>query len=334
MLFGLLVCPYPQHNASGFMTLLTGDFLTGLPRQPRLLVVDDQAIQIQVLYRALAPDCQVLMATSGEAALRLCHERPPDLVLLDVEMPGMDGFEVLRRLKADPLTQALPVIFVTGHTDNEVESRCLEAGAVDYISKPINPRVVRSRVKTHLTLKFQSDLLRDMVFIDPLTSSYNRRYFDQRLAVEWARTRRSGSPLSLLMIDVDHFKAYNDHYGHPAGDEALRAVVQALTRHLQRPGDTVARYGGEEFACLLPETDAQGALLLAQRLVQGVSDLALPHAASSTGPVLTVSVGVGSAVLPVDGEAQALVDAADAALYRAKREGRARACGQSEPGGG
>ena len=169
----------------------TSDFLVGLPRQPRLLVVDDQAIQIQVLYRALAPDCQVLMATSGEAALRLCQERLPDLVLLDVEMPEMDGFEVLRRLKADPLTREVPVIFVTGHTSDDVESRCLEAGAVDYISKPINPRVVRSRVKTHLMLKFQSDLLRDMVFVDPLTNSYNRRYFDQRLAVEWSRAARS-----------------------------------------------------------------------------------------------------------------------------------------------
>ena len=173
-----------------------------------------------------------------------------------------------------------------------------------------------------------------MVFIDPLTSGYNRRYFDQRLAVEWSRARRNGTPLSLLMIDVDHFKAYNDYYGHPAGDEALRAVVQALTRHLQRPGDTVARYGGEEFACLLPETDAQGAMLLAQGLVQAVADLALPHAASSTAPVLTVSVGVGSAVPNLDGQASELVEATDAALYRAKREGRARACGQSEPGGG
>ena len=310
------------------MTSETRDFLAGLPRQPRLLVVDDQAIQIQVLYRALAPDCQVLMANSGEAALRLCHERIPDLVLLDVEMPGMDGFEVLRQLKADPLTRELPVIFVTGHTSDDVESRCLEAGGVDYISKPINPRVVRSRVKTHLMLKFQSDLLRDMVFIDPLTNSYNRRYFDQRLAVEWSRARRAGTPLSLLMIDVDHFKAYNDHYGHPAGDQALRDVVRALTRHLQRPGDTVARYGGEEFACLLPETDHAAALMLADRLEAGVRELALPHASSTTAAVITVSVGVGTAEAPFDGDGQHLVDAADEALYRAKRDGRGRAGGQ------
>ncbi|MDP3520016.1 MAG: diguanylate cyclase [Hydrogenophaga sp.] len=308
----------------------TSDFLAGLPRQPRLLVVDDQAIQIQVLYRALAPDCQVLMATSGEAALRLCHERLPDLVLLDVEMPGMDGFDVLRQLKADPATRELPVIFVTGHTSDDVESRCLEAGAVDYISKPINPRVVRSRVKTHLMLKFQSDLLRDMVFVDPLTNSYNRRYFDQRLAVEWSRARRSGTPLSLLMIDVDHFKPYNDHYGHPAGDKALRDVVRALTRHLQRPGDTVARYGGEEFACLLPETDHAAALMLAGRLELCVRELALPHAHSGAADVVTVSVGVGTAVPPLEGEAQSLVQEADAALYRAKHGGRGRALGRAE----
>ncbi|HEX5389791.1 MAG TPA: diguanylate cyclase [Burkholderiaceae bacterium] len=307
------------------------DFLAGLPRQPRLLVVDDQAIQIQVLYRALAPDCQVLMATTGEAALRLCHERQPDLVLLDVEMPGMDGFDVLRQLKTDPATRELPVIFVTGHSSDDVESRCLEAGGVDFISKPINPRVVRSRVKTHLMLKFQSDLLRDMVFVDPLTNSYNRRYFDQRLAVEWSRAARSGAPLSLLMVDVDHFKAYNDHYGHPAGDSALRDVVRAITRHLQRPGDTVARYGGEEFACLLPETDHAAAMMLADRLEQGVRELALPHAHSGAAPVVTISVGVGTAVPPFEGEAQALVQDADLALYRAKRGGRGRALGQLVP---
>ncbi|WP_342130685.1 diguanylate cyclase domain-containing protein [Hydrogenophaga sp. OTU3427] len=312
------------------MTGVAFDFLAGLPRQPRLLVVDDQAIQIQVLYRALSPDCQVLMATSGEAALRLCHERLPDLVLLDVEMPDMDGFELLRQLKADPVTREVPVIFVTGHTSDDVESRCLEAGGVDYISKPINPRVVRSRVKTHLMLKFQSDLLRDMVFVDPLTNSYNRRYFDQRLAVEWARARRSGKPLSMLMIDVDHFKAYNDHYGHPAGDEALRNVVRAITRHLQRPGDTVARYGGEEFACLLPETDHAAALTLAERLEQRVREQALPHAQSSVAPIITISVGVSTHRTPFDGNAQALVDAADGALYEAKREGRGRARGDAE----
>lgn len=308
----------------------TSDFLVGLPRQPRLLVVDDQAIQIQVLYRALAPDCQVLMATSGEAALRLCQERLPDLVLLDVEMPGMDGFEVLRRLKADGLTRELPVIFVTGHTSDDVEARCLEAGGVDFISKPIHPRVVRSRVKTHLLLKFQSDLLRDMVFIDPLTNSYNRRYFDERLTMEWARARRSGAPLSLLMIDVDHFKAYNDHYGHPAGDQALREVVRALTRHLQRPGDTVARYGGEEFACLLPETDHAAALMLAARLELGVRELGLPHAHSSAASVVTVSVGVGTASPALEADAQWLVQEADAALYRAKHGGRGRAEGRLE----
>lgn len=146
-----------------------------------------------------------------------------------------------------------------------------------------------------------------------------------------ARARRSGAPLSLLMIDVDHFKAFNDHYGHPAGDQALRDVVRALTRHLQRPGDTVARYGGEEFACLLPETDQAAALMLAHRLENGVRELALPHATSGSADVVTVSVGVGTAMLPFAGEAQHLVEAADEALYRAKRSGRGRVLAQAAP---
>ena len=309
------------------MSAPASDFLAGLPRQPRVLVVDDQPIQIQVLYRALAPDCQVIMATGGEAALRLCRERAPDLVLLDVEMPGMDGFEVLRQLKAEPQMREWPVIFVTGHTGDDTESRCLEAGAVDFISKPINARVVRSRVKTHLLLKFQSDLLRDMVFIDALTQSYNRRYFDQRLEVDWKRAQRDGKPLSLLMIDVDHFKRYNDHYGHPAGDQALRAVVRTIVRDLQRPGDTVSRYGGEEFACILPDTDHASAVSLAQRLEQRVREQALPHADSDTAEVITVSVGVATQRPEDAGGCAELLRRADEALYRAKREGRGRVAG-------
>jgi PleD family two-component response regulator len=192
------------------------------PPRPRLLVVDDQPLNIQALYQTFTADHQVFMATSGEQALVQCASRLPDLVLLDVMMPGMDGFEVCRRLKADPATCDIPVIFVTAHDDEAAETLGLEVGAVDFIAKPINPKIVRARVATHLTLKAQADLLRQWVYIDGLTGVYNRRHFDEHLVSEWGRSARNGAPVSLLMIDVDRFKAYNDRQGHQAGDACAR----------------------------------------------------------------------------------------------------------------
>ena len=222
--------------------------------RPRLLVVDDQPINIQVMHQIFASKYQVFMATSGQQALDFCHKTPPDLVLLDVVMPGMDGFEVCQALKGEPSTRDIPVIFVTAHTDAAQETRGLDVGAVDFISKPVNPAVVRARVKTQLTLKFQSDLMRKLVFLDGLTGVFNRRYFDQQLAVEVARSSRAKSPLALIMLDVDFFKRFNDHYGHQAGDDCLREIAATLKESLRRPADLVARYGGEEFVCILPDT--------------------------------------------------------------------------------
>lgn len=297
-------------------------------RKPRLLLVDDQPVQLQALYRTLAGDYQLFMATNGEQALQVALQQQPDLILLDVVMEGLDGFGVLQRLRAQAQTPAIPVIFVTAHSDQDIESRCLEAGAVDFITKPINPAVVRARVRTHLTLKFQSDLLRSLAFVDGLTGVANRRRFDERLALEWARAQRHGHALSLLLVDVDHFKAYNDRYGHQAGDEALRRVAACLTEQMRRGTDLVARYGGEEFACLLPDTDSEQALALAQRIVEAVPLMAIPHSACPVAPVLTVSVGVATRRGPTQPgwSSAALLGLADAQLYEAKRLGRARAC--------
>ncbi|MBI5256658.1 MAG: diguanylate cyclase [Burkholderiales bacterium] len=303
----------------------------GIPqRRSRLLVVDDQPANVQTLYQALAADHQIFVATHGEQALKLVREKQPDLVLLDVVMPGMDGFEVCRRLKADPGTVDLPVIFVTAHSDDNEETRGLNAGAVDFITKPINPAVVRARVKTHLTLKHQSDLLRQMAFVDGLTGVFNRRYFDDRLQQEWLRAVRHGSPLSVVLIDIDHFKHFNDTYGHQAGDDCLRRVAQVLAAGLNRPGDLLARYGGEEFACILPETDAAGALELARRMGLLVKDLGIEHSGSPSHQVLTISLGVaGRDALPpgeAGGSAAELLASADRQLYRAKHLGRDQAC--------
>ena len=291
--------------------------------RPKLLVVDDQAVNVQALHQAFAADHKVLMATNGRQALAVCISQQPDLVLLDVVMPDMDGYEVCRQLKAHEATRDIPVIFVTAHSDEEAETRGLEAGAVDFISKPINPKIVRARVKTHLTLKRQADLLRRWVYIDGLTGANNRRYFDERLQAEWARSVRQDSLLSVIMIDVDLFKRFNDRHGHQAGDECLRKVAAGLRSALKRPSDLLARYGGEEFVCLLPDTGLAGAQELAGQLRQRVFDLGIEHGDSTVGPAVTVSLGVCATPAPkVRGEAAALVKQADAQLYLAKERGR------------
>ena len=307
----------------------TASLLDGTHGKPRLLVVDDQPINIQVIYQAFAGDYQVFMATSGEQALAICRDNPPDLVLLDIVMPGIDGFEVCRQLKAHDATRHIPIIFVTAHTDAAQETHGLRLGAVDFIAKPINPAVVRARVNTQLTLKFQSDLLRKLVFLDGLTGVFNRRYFDQQLGTEWARSARNGSPLSMVMLDVDFFKNYNDRYGHQAGDDCLRMIASTLKSALKRPADLVARYGGEEFACILPDTSFDDAMALAGDLEAQVRRLALPHESSDVAKVVTISIGVGSnggAAPAQDGGLQ-LLKMADAQLYEAKHTGRGRVCG-------
>jgi diguanylate cyclase (GGDEF)-like protein len=296
-------------------------------RRARLLVVDDQPANIQTLYQVFSTDHQVFMATHGEQALALCAAQQPDLVLLDVEMPGMDGHEVCRRLKADRATSDIPVIFVTAHKDEASEAAGLDIGAVDFITKPINPRIVRARVNTHLTLKAQSDLLRHWVYIDGLTSVYNRRCFDERLASEWGRAVRNRGELSVLLLDVDHFKLFNDRYGHQAGDDCLRRIADALGSGLRRPGDLLARYGGEEFACLLPDTGLAGAMVVAEQLAQCVRDLAIEHAGSSVAPMVTISVGACSKSGAQQEAPKALLLCADEQLYAAKSRGRNQCVG-------
>lgn len=296
-------------------------------RRARLLVVDDQPANIQLLYQVFASDHQVFMATQGEQALALCAAQQPDLVLLDVEMPGMGGHEVCRRLKADHATCDIPVIFVTAHKDDAAEASGLDIGAVDFITKPINPSIVRARVNTHLTLKAQSDLLRHWVYIDGLTSVYNRRCFDERLVSEWGRAVRNDGMLSVLLLDVDYFKRFNDRYGHQAGDDCLRRVADALGAGLRRPGDLLARYGGEEFACLLPDTGIEGALVVAEQMAQRVRELAIEHAGSGVAPMVTVSVGACSKRGSRQETPQALLRCADEQLYMAKAQGRNQCVG-------
>ncbi|MBQ0929969.1 diguanylate cyclase [Ideonella alba] len=317
---------------SGAADFLPPELLGG--QRPCLLVVDDEPLNVQALYTVFAKDCQVLVATDGESALALCARRQPDLVLLDIGMPGIDGFEVCRRLQAHPSTRGVPVIFVTARDDADAETQGLSCGAVDFIVKPIHPAIVRARVRTHLTLKLQSDLLRQMVFIDGLTGVHNRRFFDERLDAEWGRAMRNRTPLSLLMVDIDHFKRLNDQLGHQAGDQRLRQVAEVLRRCIRRTSDVVARYGGEEFACVLPDSEPDAVMLLGRMIVERVrEDIGQLH------PDHPSTVSVGVACKPADfdprhGSFQDLLALADSQLYAAKAAGRntlrGRVIGQAE----
>ena len=295
--------------------------------KPKLLIVDDQTLNIQVLYQAFSAEFQVFMATSGVMALAICEKNAIDLILLDVMMPEMDGYEVCMRLKSNPVTADIPVIFVTAHSDEVSEAHGLEVGAVDFISKPVNVKIVRARVRAHIALKRQSDLLRNFAFMDGLTGVRNRRYFDEHLGIEVARAQRSKLPLSLILIDVDFFKRFNDCYGHQAGDDCLRRLGSLFQTSIKRPADFVARYGGEEFVCLLPETPFSKALDLAESIREAAMACQIPHADSTVSEWLTLSLGVGTMAPDGPLTSTQLLKLADDNLYQAKNLGRNRVVG-------
>jgi diguanylate cyclase (GGDEF)-like protein len=308
-----------------------------------ILIVDDDPTSIQLMGRILSGLANLRFATNGTDAVRLVHESPPDLILLDAELPGMSGFKVLDALKADVKLSEVPVIFVTGHTETPFEVSALDMGAADFIAKPVRASLLVARVKTHLRMKRMADELRRTATTDGLTGVANRRHFDDMLEREWWRSCRSRDPLALLIVDVDHFKLYNDRYGHPQGDICLQNVAQALTNTLRRSADLVARYGGEEFGVVLPQTMRSGAEHMAQRMLDAVAALAIPHSASATAPIVSVSIGVAcyddangepsksvtdlrlGGAEHIRSSENDLILAADSALYSAKHAGRARA---------
>ncbi|EOG9060623.1 diguanylate cyclase [Vibrio fluvialis] len=291
-----------------------------------VLVVDDQATNIQLIYQLLKNEYDVLMATTGQQAIAVCREHKPDLILMDVLMPDINGWETCKILKRDPDIATIPVIFVTALTDQDDENACWDAGAVDFLQKPINANTLKHRVRAHLTLKHQSDLLRSLAYVDGLTGISSRRHFDQYMEAQMGHAFRKQESLGVLLIDIDFFKQYNDRYGHIAGDDCLRQVAQSLKQSCLRSADMVARYGGEEFVLVLPDTNERGLERIAQRIKQQLEQEAIAHIGSPTS-LLTVSAG-GAVYLPgelPDG-AEAILILADTMLYKAKAEGRNRSC--------
>jgi diguanylate cyclase (GGDEF)-like protein len=293
----------------------------------KVLIVDDSATNRQMLGDLLQADYGVLLAKSGEEGLEIAQAHQPDVILLDVMMPDVDGYEVLRRLKEDQRTSSLCVVFITAQDSPEDEERGLVRGASDYVTKPFHPMVVKARVALHMQVVRQRRLLEQLANIDGLTELPNRRQFDTVLAAEWARASRGGRPLSVAIIDVDFFKRYNDHYGHAMGDHALQLVAKSLRKRVQRPADLVARYGGEEFVVIMPDTPLEGAMELAERLRIGIEGLGIPHKRSSAAICITVSIGVAATGPAAVTSAEVLMELADGRLYRAKKAGRNRVVG-------
>jgi diguanylate cyclase (GGDEF)-like protein len=264
---------------------------------------------------------------TAEGAVAAAEREKPRLVLMDVRLGGNgDGIDAARQISS---RHDVAVVFLTAHSDEETLARALSVSPYGYIVKPFRARELKVAVELalskHAAERAATEKLSELVLTDPLTGLANRRHFDQTLASEWDRAVREKHPLGLLMIDIDHFKAFNDTHGHAAGDDCLKAVAQALRAHCARPGDLVCRWGGEEFAVILPGTDAAGAGHLARELVDVVRALGLEHGKSDVSPCVTISAGSASIAQSGDGSAAALIEQADAALYAAKQSGRNRA---------
>ncbi|AFV03638.1 response regulator receiver modulated diguanylate cyclase [Dehalobacter sp. UNSWDHB] len=286
-----------------------------------ILAVDDQDFNLIFLKKTLA-EYQFLSARNGRQALELLRRCSPDLILLDIVMPEMDGYEVLRQLKYDERTRNIPVIFLTSLDSIEDEEKGFNLGAVDYITKPFKPTIIQARVKNTLRFIHQQKLLERMSHLDGLTEIPNRRFFEEKLASEFGFAATNKRPLSLIMIDVDFFKKFNDQHGHSKGDEALVKVAQIIRSCLNEPHEFLARYGGEEFVVILPDTDAAAGSEIAEKIRYHVSISQLFNNPAGSHAALTVSVG-GYSMIPANYEyCHSILEKADACLYQAKKHGR------------
>lgn len=293
-------------------------------RRAVILVVDDEPMNIEILSDILEVDHDILFATSGADALALAESEQPDLILLDVMMPEMNGYETCARLRDNSLTAAIPIVFVTALSTPEDEAKGLEVGAIDYVIKPISPPIVKARVRNLLELKRSRDFWERMSSVDALTGIANRRQFDTVVENEWRRAKRIRQSFGLMLLDVDFFKKYNDTYGHGAGDTCLMQVAGALNATILRPADLCARYGGEEFVCVLPDTPQQGVAEIAERVRDAVESLDIAHKGSAIANHVSVSIGGISVVADFDLTVAQLIEAADKNLYQAKESGRNR----------
>lgn len=317
-----------------------------------ILIVDDRPENLLVLESILYNmECNIIKATSGNEALSLMFDYNFALVLLDVQMPEMDGFEIAELMRSNSRTRFTPIIFVTAISK---EKKCIfkgyEVGAVDYLFKPIEPVVLQSKVKFFIELYNQNKIieqqktlleikikelselkaanfnLENLSYTDGLTGISNRRNFDSYIEMSWNNCLNSNKPLSLIMMDIDYFKLYNDNYGHIKGDDCLKAVAKELSKSAKRTLDLSARYGGEEFVIILPETHKDGAEIIAEEIRKNIINLDIPHESSPISKNVTLSLGVTTMVPNNQHTISEFINDADKALYEAKSLGRNRTC--------
>lgn len=332
----------PEGNPAPFESSIPAD------AQPVVvLLVDDQAIIADIVRQKLhdQPDLELFHCADPSAAVEFAERIRPSVILLDLKLPGMSGLALLQEYRANSVTRDIPVVILSIEHEPAVKSEAFRLGANDYLVKLPDAAELAARIRHHARTYFEQ-LQRDEAYralrasqqqlmemtaelqrlshLDPLTGLGNRRYLDEYLAQEWKRGAREQAPLSLLMVDVDDFKRYNDGYGHVAGDEALRQVAACIRRSFDRPADMAARFGGEEFAVVLPNTASAGAGYIAERVRRNIEALRIPHRASSVGSWVTVSIGVATVTPVPAGRLATLLETADLALYEAKRTGRNR----------
>ena len=290
-----------------------------------LLIVDDDKSNLMMLSHILQTEYNVRVALDGKSALAIAEKYSPDLILLDILMPDMDGYQVFTSLQNLDKTANIPVIFITGLSNNSDEKKGLKLGAVDYISKPFDDMIIKLRVHNQIQIINQMRTIEHLSMIDQLTGIPNRRNFDNRLHLEWGRSIRENISISLLMVDIDHFKKYNDSYGHQQGDKALCIVAQTLLQTLKRTSDFAARWGGEEFAVLIPNSNSLGGLDIGEQIRVNVEAADL-YCDNGDLTKVTVSIGVNTHKPTLSSSVDNFIFKADRALYNAKNAGRNKVC--------
>ncbi len=294
----------------------------GREEKALILLVDDNPKNLKLLGNLLKGTYKTVVAESGREALEFVKKRVPELILLDIMMPEMTGFEVCERVKASPETRDIPIIFLSAKTETQDIVKGFEVGGVDYITKPFQVPELLARVHTHIELRQKTLILQSIADRDGLTMIPNRRRFDEFLDGEWRRCLREQTPLTFIMIDIDWFKRYNDLYGHLQGDECLKQIAQTIGKTVRRPTDFAARFGGEEFAVVLGNTGAQQAMMIAENIRTAIEGLQIPHNASEISHVVTISLGVATVIPDAKTSPEDLINAADERLYEAKNTGR------------
>lgn len=292
-------------------------------KKPTILVVDDMTTTLLLIHDLLKDTYEVKIAKSGTKALEILESQNDiDLILLDIEMPDMNGYDVCKRIKNNETIKNIPIIFITGRTSQEDEEYGLNLGAIDYITKPFNKAIVKLRIKNYLDLKIKNDMLEKLSMYDGLTNIRNRRFFDETFEKTFNEIKRDKKSLAVLMIDIDFFKPYNDNYGHGQGDETLRKVAKALEKTIKRASDFVARYGGEEFVILLKDINKNGVEAVANNLLNAVRELKITHEFSKIENYVTISIGASFYNSNSDITKLELLLKADETLYSVKNSGR------------